>query len=174
MTTRAKHDFEKAAEIIRDAGGCIVGRTRLQKIGSLLKLTGLEDGFEFSYKHFGPYSETLATATRDAKILGLLEETEQQASWGGLYSTFTTNNLQPDDSVPPARKEIAEKAAGADSIALELAVTAAFLSSQGVEDAWIETERRKPEKAAGGKLNRAKKLYAAFKRIETPKALPDI
>lgn len=73
----------KTAAIVRDAGGRIVGRTRLQKIAYLLSITGLEDGLPFAYKHYGPYSEDLATASRDADLLGLLSETEQQASWGG-------------------------------------------------------------------------------------------
>ena len=38
---RRKRDTEKVAAIIRDAGGKIVGRTRLQKTGYLLELAGL-------------------------------------------------------------------------------------------------------------------------------------
>jgi hypothetical protein len=34
-------DWQKAAEIVRDAGGRIVGRTKLQKIAYLLELSGL-------------------------------------------------------------------------------------------------------------------------------------
>lgn len=173
MTTKMKHDFEKVAAIVRDASGEVVGRTRMQKIACVLELAGLGDGFTFSYKHFGPYSESLATASRDAGVLGLLTETEQSTSWGGWYSTFRTE-LEPDPTVPSARTELAHTAAAANSIELELAVTAAFLASQGIDDAWDETERRKPEKAAEGRLARAKKLYAALKKIETPEPLPNI
>ena len=56
----------KVAGIVRDAGSRIVGRTRLQKVAYLLSVTGLEDGLPFVYKHYGPYSEDLATAARDA------------------------------------------------------------------------------------------------------------
>jgi hypothetical protein len=35
-----KYGPQKVADIIRDAGGKIVGRTRLQKIGYLLELLG--------------------------------------------------------------------------------------------------------------------------------------
>jgi uncharacterized protein YwgA len=56
---------KKAAGLVRDAGGRIVGRTRLQKVAYLLTVTGLEEGFAFAYKHYGPYSEELATATND-------------------------------------------------------------------------------------------------------------
>jgi uncharacterized protein len=85
-----KHDTDKAAAIIRDAGGKLVGRTRLQKIGYLLELTGLGEGFHFRYKHYGPHSEELAAAARDANALGLIVEQECPASWGGLYSVFTS------------------------------------------------------------------------------------
>lgn len=173
MANQMKHDFVNVAEIVRDAGGRIVGRTRFQKIGCILELAGLGEGFQFYYKNFGPYSEALATATRDADILGFLTETEQKTQWGGWYSTFTTD-MELDDTVPVERTELAKKAAAADSIVLELAVTAAFLASQGVDDAWEETERRKPEKVTEGRLEKAKVFYAVLKRIETPEPLPDI
>lgn len=173
MQNRSKHDFEKAAEIVRDAGGEIIGRTKLQKIGCLLEMAGLGEGFQFSYKHYGPFSEGLATASRDADILGLITETEHQAQWGGWYSVYTAN-IAKDGGVPAERKELAEKAAAANSIVLELAITAAFLASQGVDDAWKETEHRKPEKAIGERVASAKKLYADLKEIDTPVRLPDI
>jgi uncharacterized protein YwgA len=64
----AKHkpDWQKAAEIVRDAGGRIVGRTKLQKVAYLLELAGLGDGFQFEYRHYGPYSEDLAGAIQMA------------------------------------------------------------------------------------------------------------
>ena len=173
MTPKPKHDFEKAAAIVRDAGGEVVGRTRLQKVACVLELTGLGDGFQFSYKHFGPYCKALTTASHDAYVLGFLTETEQSTSWGGWYSIFRTE-LEPDPSVSPARRALACNAAKANSIELELAVTAAFLASQGIDDAWDETERRKPEKAADGRHARAKKLYATLRKIKTPEPLPNI
>ena len=63
-------EAQKAAEIVRDAGGHIVGRTRLQKIAYLLEITGLGAGFPFRYKHYGPYSEQLADAAETAQIFG--------------------------------------------------------------------------------------------------------
>ncbi len=44
----------ETAEIVRDVGGRIVGRTRLQKIAYLLELAGFGVGFRFEYRHFGP------------------------------------------------------------------------------------------------------------------------
>src|SRR5260221_10081508 len=115
-------EAQSAARIVRDAGGRIVGRTRLQKIGYLLEATGLGDGFTFRYKHYGPYSEELTEASRLADVSGFLNETEQLASWGGLYSTFTTNMLA-DNNLPDARRRIAQETVNADAVELELAAT---------------------------------------------------
>ena len=38
---------QQAAAIIRDAGGYIVGRTKLQKIGFFLEAAGVGSGFMF-------------------------------------------------------------------------------------------------------------------------------
>jgi uncharacterized protein len=111
----------KVAYIVRDAGNQIVGRTRLQKIAYLLLATGLEGGLPFTYKHYGPYSEELANAARDAALLGLIHETEQQAQWGGVYSTYSFPGPQ-DASVPAPRRRLAAEGAAADAVELELGV----------------------------------------------------
>lgn len=164
---------EKAAEIVRDAGGQIVGRTRLQKIAYLLTVTGLEKGLTFVYKHYGPYSEDLATAAHDADLLGLLNETERQASWGGTYSIYVSL-LGPAHSTPAARRRVAAEAAAADAVELELAATAVFLAKEGHSDPWGETARRKPEKAEEGRMERAKALYRKLSNVETPIPWPKI
>ena len=76
---------EEAAAIVRDAGGQVVGRTRLQKIAFVLEAAGLGSSFPFRYKHYGPYSDLLAEASDNARILGYLCETETRAAWGGVY-----------------------------------------------------------------------------------------
>jgi uncharacterized protein YwgA len=171
MMNLTKKDGQKIAGVVRDAGGQIVGRTKLQKLCFLLEAAGLGDGFSFEYRHYGPYSEEVAGAAHIANVTGTVLETEQQANWGGRYSIFTTN-LAEDSSVPEARKELARLAANADSIQLELAATALFLALEGVRNAWAETARRKPEKAEG-RLDRAKELYRRIKNIKTPDAFPD-
>ena len=40
-----KRDTDKVVAIVRDAGGTIVGRTRLLKTAYLLELAGLGEGF---------------------------------------------------------------------------------------------------------------------------------
>ena len=163
----------KVAGIVRDAGGRIVGRTRLQKVAYFLTIVGLEDNLPFAYKHYGPYSEDLATADRDGGLLGLLTETEQQASWGGTYSIYSAKEPS-GPSGSPARRRLASEAAAADAIELELAATAVFLAKEGYADPWKETERRKPEKAENGRLEKAQELYRRLSAIETPIRLPTI
>ena len=168
--TNPKGDMLKAAEIIAAAGGKLVGRTRLQKLGYLLELAGLGDGFEFSYRHYGPFSEELSLATRDATLVGLVREEEHPASWGGTYSVYTTDQTEPNLQ----RLAFAKIASEANAVELELAATAAFLAVEGSVDPWGETACRKPDKAAAGRLEKAKVLYAQFAHLKTPKTIPSI
>lgn len=172
-TVNRKSEVEKATDIVRDAGGKVVGRTRLQKIAYLLEVAGLGDGFEFEYRHYGPYSEDLATAARNANLLGCLHEDEQPTSWGGFYSVFTTEGESNDD-VPSSRKKLARIAVKADPIELELAATAAYLAEHGETDPWQETARRKPEKVEGERLDKAKALYKKLRLVDTEIPLPDL
>jgi hypothetical protein len=166
-----KRDFEKAANIIRDAGGKVVGRTRLQKIAFLLELAGLGEGFDFEYRHYGPYSEQLANAVSTAAMVGLISEEERPTTWGGSYSIFTAISKSAMNA-PAARMELIGQAGTADPVALELAATAAFLALEGEPDPWGETARRKPEKAA--RLDQAKSLYVKLQAVPTPSPLPSI
>ena len=164
---------ERAARIVQDAGGEIIGRARLQKTAYLLKIAGLEDGFSFVYKHYGPFSEDLADAARDAGLLGLLRESEERAAWGGRYSVFSVDGATGADG-PPARRELAREAAASDAIELELAATAVYLAGEGCADPWTETERRKPQKAEDGRIERAKALLRRLAAIAAPQPLPQI
>jgi hypothetical protein len=161
----------EAAAIVRDAGGRIVGRTKLQKIGFFLEVAGLGGGFPFQYKHYGPYSEQLAFGAQHAAALRLISENETLSGWGGTYSTFISNVPQ-DARIDSARTRLARELVSADPIELELAATALFLRRDGFADPWTETERRKPEKASGGRLQRAKQLYESVRQIPVPNRLP--
>jgi len=161
---------EKVAAIVRDAGGRIVGRTKLQKIAYILRASGLDDGFDFDYHHYGPYSEELAEAVRDAVLLGAMSEKESRTAWGGFYSTYETEAVIAEDN--SVRSKLAHIGASADSVELELAATALFLAKEKNDDPWAETARRKPEKAENGRLNGAKELYATLRKIQTPHPLP--
>jgi uncharacterized protein YwgA len=169
-----KPDRHGAAEIVRDAGGEIVGRTRLQKVAYLLELAGFGDGFQFEYRHYGPYSEDLADAIRLADAYDLVQEVEHKATWGGTYSIF---RVKEGAEATEARDRTAfvQKAAGIDAIELELAATAAYLASaENSEDPWGETARRKPDKADNGRLEKAKAAYRELLTIRTPAQLPQI
>jgi uncharacterized protein len=163
----------RAAAIVRDAGGHIVGRTKFQKIGFFLEAAGVGSGFPFRYKHYGPYSELLAAAAQHAAALRLIVENEVVATWGGQYSTFSTQ-MATDPSMHPARAQLAQEMANADAVELELAATAAFLAYEGFPDPWAETARRKPEKAEDGRLERARQLYLRLRQIPAPHLLPAI
>ncbi len=77
----AAKPYQRVAAIIRDAGGEVVGRTRLQKTAYLLDVAGYGDGFEFRYRHFGPYSDEVAESARTGALLGVLTEKVKSASW---------------------------------------------------------------------------------------------
>ena len=170
----SERQAREAAEIVRDAGGNLVGRTRLQKVAYLLTVAGLENEFSFLYKHYGPYSEDLAQAAKTAQALGLIREDEHAASWGGTYSVYQALHVD-GHADNAARLELATLASKADAVELELAATAAYLAvEEGIAESWAETARRKPEKAEGGRLERAKKLYEEIRKLNTPQTLPEL
>jgi uncharacterized protein YwgA len=170
----SKSDAENAADIIRDAGGKVVGKTRLQKVAYLLEISGLGCGFSFEYRHYGPFSEDLANAVVTAQIADLITEDERTAWWGGSYSIFKIISGSANFNINAARKRILELGMKANPISLELAATAAFLANEGDSDPWAETSKRKPEKAEKW-LNEAKDLYATLKSVKNlPKQLPSI
>lgn len=165
--------MDEVAGIVRDAGGTVVGRTRLQKIAYLLTVTGLDDNFRFSYKHYGPFSEQLASSAHMAALFDKLTERQEQAAWGGTYSTYAVDKLDDIDR-SSARYRLASEAAEADSVELELAATAVFLSLEGHNDAWGETKRRKPEKSTAQRIANARRLLERLGKIDVPTPLPKI
>jgi len=173
MAARAnsKYDAKRVSRIVLDAGGRIVGRTKLQKLAYLMEATGLGEGFAFEYHRYGPYSEELETAAHTEELFGALKEEEHPTTWGGFYSVYTVAN--PIDGTSN-RTQLAQIAVEASSVELELAATAAFLAAQGIEDPWLETAKRKPKKANQTRLDKAKQLYKRLQCVETPKSLPAI
>jgi uncharacterized protein len=167
-----------AARIIRDAGGELVGRTRLQKVAYLAQLAGYGHEFDFEYRHYGPFSEDLALGMDIAALLGSVKEEERQAEWGGRYSIYRLPKPAPPAN--PDRATFIKQAKGIGAIELELAATAAFLFA--VEkigngrpgNPWQETRKLKPEKARDGRLERAATAYAKLRRIQSPLKLPDL
>lgn len=171
MATRDPHVV--ATRIIKDAGGQLVGRTRLQKVAYLMQLAGFGNELDFEYRHYGPFSEELARGVEIATAFGDLSEDERQATWGGKYSVFSLKERAEPTSAP--RAAFAQAAKQINAVELELAATAAFLFvAEGKTDPWEETRRRKPQKAKDGRLEGAMKAYIALRRLETPRVLPEL
>lgn len=166
-----------AARMVDDAGGQLVGRTRLQKVAYLTQLAGFPVGFEFEYRHYGPFSEELATAMEIAGGLGLVQEEERRADWGGRYSVYRSHGKTGADNM---RTRFVSAAAKIDAVELELAATAAFLFAvEGIGrvqpgDPWVQTAQLKPEKAIDGRLDRARAAYNKLRVLSTPVPLPPI
>jgi len=71
----------------------LVSRVRLQKIAYLLEQMGCDLGFEYSYHHYGPFSQDLDRAILDAKAFGLVKEVvANRKSDGASYSIFELTN----------------------------------------------------------------------------------
>lgn len=171
MHTSLRDRLNPVAQVVRDAGGEIVGRTKLQKTVYLLTLAGFETQFRFGYKHYGPFSEDLADAADLAAAFDVISERQQQAAWGGTYSVYSVAG--GEQSAQPSRIRLTQAAAQSDAVLLELAATAAYLAQEGKVEPWAETARRKPDKAANGRLDRAKVLYAQL-RAASGNTLPEI
>ncbi len=154
---------EKVARLVQEAGGRIIGRTRLQKIACLLELAHEGNGFSFSYHRFGPYSDELSSAIETAETFDMVHEESKRATWGGTYSIYTTDEIIQAES--QIRRDIIEVSNKAGAIVLELAATAAYLAATKVEDPWGEVAVRKPEKATPGKLAEAQDLYSQLRAV---------
>lgn len=164
---------KEVAAVISAAGGRFVGKTRLQKTVCLLKLAGYDLGFEFFYYRHGPYSDDLSVAVSDAAALGYIDEVCERAQWGGTYSIFTSRKA-PECHLDSHAERLVDIAATADSVELELAVTAAFLAVEGEAKPWAEVSSRKSDKATEGRLENARQLYRKLLGVEVRTPLPNI
>jgi uncharacterized protein len=176
MATRDPHLV--AMRIIQDAGGELVGRTRLQKVAYLMQLAGFGEELGFEYRRYGPFSEDLARGMEIATAFGQVREVERKADWGGRYSVYSLREpVSPGD---PRRADFVQRAKQIGAVELELAATAAFLLAvEGIGrtqegNPWEETRRRKPDKARDGRLERAMAAYAELRAANTPHPLPDL
>lgn len=170
MQLKSTKDLRNAAiQIVKDADGEVVGRTRIQKMAYLLELAGVGSGFKFSYKHYGPFSQHLAEFLQVASLFKFVEEEKISTDWGAKYSIY---RVKEKNSVEGVRKEIIDLAKKAGAIELELAATAVFLAAEGYTDAWAETSRRKPEKAS--KIDGARQLYIQLTKVQTDNPWPEV
>ena len=108
--------IDTVVEVIQAAGGELVGRTRLQKTVYLLEIAGFLGGFDFEYRHYGPYSEDLSQAVTVARLLGRVSEEERRAKWGGAYSIYSAKGTPPE--IPAAMKSLISLSSNANPVAL--------------------------------------------------------
>ncbi|MGI6790293.1 hypothetical protein [Aminivibrio sp.] len=173
MRWRDKAKF--VASVVQAAGGCLTGRTKLQKTVYLIQAAGWKNDFSFHYLHYGPYSDTLAEAAENACLLNLLQEKRIKTSSGNLYSIYqfmptTEQSIVFEDPI----RCLIQKASQANAIELELAATALYLAKEEKNSApWNETKRRKPQKSTKGFIDRAKFLYADLRNC-APDFLPEM
>jgi uncharacterized protein YwgA len=145
------------------AGGELVGRIRLQKVIYLLDQLGMNSGAQFTYHHYGPYSEAVSDAVTDAKFWGRIKEAVNfRLADGAPYSSFKTDNTEnpePDQlgdlSAEDAMRYLA-KFVGHTSTVLELAATVHWLAFKEERADWRnEIEVRKAGKTSNGRLDKA-------------------
>lgn len=145
-------------------GGTLVGKTRLQKSVYLLESFGIELGFDFDYHHYGPYSEDLSNASKDAETLGFLE-VEWRSAYGNEYAVYKSHS-QAEANLPPATAAVLKTLANYDAVTLELAATADFLQKNGYSsDPWTETVRRKASKITASRIESSKKLLSELASV---------
>ncbi len=166
-------------QVLADAGGKIVGKTRFQKIAYLLSEAGLLEGYDFEYHHYGPYSDDLSSSLKFASLFDELKEEERKTDWGGYYSIFSLPESEGDKiEVNQNRSKFIKPMLNISSIVLELAATAAFLAKANDNpddfDPWEKTRELKPDKATPDRLDKAKKLYKKILSVKTPRQLPKI
>lgn len=146
--------------IVTAAGGRIAGRTRLQKSAYLLEAAGAGFGFDFSYHYYGPFSDDLAVSASDADALSLISMRREYTQAGLPYTVYEIGGgaLREDDG-SARRRELLQILNRYDSISLELAATAHFLSRNGfAETPWAETKKRKSMKATPDRVAKARRL----------------
>src|SRR5687768_9740647 len=135
-------EYDLVAELIALNGGKLVGRTRLQKSVYLLQSCGIKLGFDFDYHHYGPFSEELASAARDAEALGAVD-VEWKTAYGNEYAIFRSHASISDFPDFEKAAEVLGVLENYDATVLELAATADFLRKNGYKnEAWEETCRR--------------------------------
>lgn len=152
--------------LLSAADGKIVGRIRIQKIVYLLEQLGLNSGFNFSYHHYGPYSEDLSQELLFDRIFDKsINETFEKTSFGSEYSVYTLAENQTEipthvgalifDDV----KNSVGKMKSTTSVVIELAATIHWLrKKEKIADWGPELKKRKASKATPNNIDRAEKL----------------
>lgn len=159
-----KDRTELIALVLKAADGEVVGKIRMQKIFYLLEQLGLDAGLQFSYHHYGPYSEDLARSLDYAELVDAVREEPRNTSYG---STFIAYLLAKDHNPAPTigniqwekAKNLLSEMKKETSIVIELAATIHWLvKKEKVADWESELKRRKTTKAEPAFVSRAEAL----------------
>jgi uncharacterized protein len=162
---------QTVAHLIEASGGSVNGRIRIQKMVYLFQQLGLDAGFEFTYHHYGPYSEALTvSAQRAALIDKSIVEKEVPSDFGGYYSKFSLTHPSTPEKVggiPFADAErLAARMKEVSSVVIELAATIHWLKHKEAIAGWQnELQRRKPAKASKDNIEEAEKLLRALNLV---------
>lgn len=149
------------ASVVKSAGGHLIGRVRLQKIVYLLDQLGLNSEFDYTYHHYGPFSEQLVSAAEDAKAFNLINEDFKYRPDGMRFSNFELSNAEDSDIVyldDQLRRHV-EYLKNVNSTVLELAATIHWLNNYEKVDDWrVEVIKRKGKKTSNGRLEKSIEL----------------
>lgn len=157
--------------VIAAAGEKLTGKVRLQKVFYFLEQLGLRSGFDYEYRHYGPFSAELAETTEIAKALGLIEESlEFRTSDGARYSVFRTSASPSAEAYGELDESRVRELMGIfrtqSSTVLELAATIDWLQRfEQVEDWRSELSRRKALTATEERIAKAEEV---LRTIELP------
>jgi uncharacterized protein len=160
--------LDDIVRIIRLNGGRIIGKTRLQKTFYFLEALNLGCGFEFSYHHYGPYSEELANSANDARALDMIDIDWRESQEGAEYAIFSDKGgrIEVDEERNESRRAVLRVLSGYSAVELELAATADFLEKHGYGgEAWSETRRRKFRKISEEGITRGKQLLRELREV---------
>lgn len=154
--------------VLSAANGQIVGRIRIQKIFYLLEQLGLKSGFEFSYHHYGPYSEDLS---RELTIESAFsDDFQEEYGYTQKGAKFSIYKLSESHSNPELAfgdfdhgkvVQLIQTLKQPQSVVIELAATIHWLKHEEKVTDWkAELRERKPEKASDKNIAKAETLLA--------------
>lgn len=149
-------------EILIENNGELVGKTRLQKTVYFLQELQLVDDFEFSYHHYGPFSDIVASSMNRALYYDEVCEVPKVSSFGNNIISYQVNSNSNSNN--PARVDVLNTLKSYSSVVLELAATALFLDKNGFKGgSWDETAIRKAGKVTPQRITDATNLLQELK-----------
>lgn len=164
-----KNRTDLISSVMSAADGEVVGKIRMQKIFYLLEQLGLNGDLNFSYYHYGPYSEDLARSLDYAEMVdqAVREEPRHTSSGSTFIAYILERETDPVDSIGEMDWDTAKNHISImkkeTSIVIELAATIHWLRYKEKVGEWkSELRRRKTSKAEPALVARAESLLTAL------------